>query len=155
LERISDSVPESTSQVLIFYLQGYLSLLESAGHHTLFCLPSFNKDGLQYIVDYSKSIQAFSEVEVVYGVLVTQINDFLLGSWRNAMLLSGTSSSRSSDGMGLTLAEFRSTWSSRNFGVNFDIYFSAPRVRALCGREVIIEFNIHTVLFFDSADLDS
>ena len=153
LHNTSEKITDSALQALIVYLRGYLSLLENAGYHTLFCLPSFNKDGFSYTIDYSLAIKKFTDVDLVHGISVQKINDFLLGSWRNAILLSGTSDELCCDGEGLALVEYRSRWSPRNFGLNFEIFFSAPRVHALCGQEVIIEFTIDTLSFFNSLDV--
>ncbi|KAI0700948.1 hypothetical protein BC835DRAFT_323570 [Cytidiella melzeri] len=151
---MSSSVAESARQTITFYLEGYLRLLQSAGHHALFCLPNFDDAGLRYTVDFSASAETFADVEAIHGVSTQKINEYLLASWRNALLFSATSDGPSSDGTGLGMAEYRSTWSSRNFGVDFEIEFATPEVKALCDQEVVIIFNIERVSFYENTDFE-
>lgn len=50
---------------------------------------------------------------------------------------------------GISLAEYKSTWSSQHFGVQFHLLFGAPKVDALCSQEVVIYFTLDEVHFYD------
>ncbi len=155
LHYICPSVEECDRETVTQQLKGYLKLLQRAGHHILFSLPEFNDAGLHYTVDFSSAVEKFTGVDTVLGVPTKKINDFLAAAWLDAVILSGTSGEPSATGIGLALAEYRSTWSPRNFGIHFHISFSSPTVVALCDREVLITFNIQSVSFFDGAHLGS
>ncbi|KAI0093282.1 hypothetical protein BDY19DRAFT_903047 [Irpex rosettiformis] len=146
---MSPSVDGSDHEAVTLYLKGYLKLLQRAGHHILFCLPEFNDAGLQYTVDFSSAIEKFDGVDTVFTIPTQKINDFLSASWLNAKILSGTSGAPSSNGAGLALAQYSSAWSSRNFGIHFNIDFSPPVVAALCSQEVLITFDIESVSFYE------
>ena len=140
---------------MVFHLKGYLKFLQKAGHHILYCLPEFNDAGLRYTVDFSAAVEAFLGVDKVFHIPTQKINDYLAASWLNAILPSDTSGTPSSTGAGLALTQYLSTWSSTDFGIHFDILFSAPTVKALCSQEVLVTFNIQTVSFYESKDLKS
>lgn len=151
---ISSCVEEADREAVAIHLRGYLRLLQKAGHHILFCLPEFNDAELRYTVDFSSAIEKakFDGVDSVFDIPTQSINDFLSVSWRNAVTSSDNSSS---DGAGLVLAQYRSAWSSRDFGIHFNISFAAPTVQALCAREVLITFNIQNISFYEGGQLDS
>ena len=155
LYSISPSVEDADREAVFFHLRGYLRLLQKAGHHILFCLPEFNDAGLRYTVDFSSAVETFVGVTTVFDIPTQKINDFLSASWLNAVILSGTSGIPSSTGAGLALAQYLSTWSSRDFGIHFSISFSAPTVKALCAQEVLVTFNIQSVSFYEGRYLES
>ena len=151
---ISPSVDEADRETVALRLRGYLTLLQDAGHHILFCLPEFNKAGLRYTVNFSFAIEKakFVSVNRIFGISTEKINNFLSTSWNNAVTLSKNSSS---NGAGLTLAQYRRTWNPDGLGIHSKITFSAPTVQVVCAQEVLVTFNIQSVSFYEGRFLES
>lgn len=145
---------EAGRQALAFYLSQYLLLLQAAGHHVLFSLPDFDDDRLHVSIDFSTQGQSLLELEEVYGVSVEKINAFLSSSCLKSAMLAGGRRGPVSDRPALSLAEYRSTWVLNDSPTHFHVKLGAPRIKAVCDREVIIVFSVDEVLFYDSPDFE-
>ena len=143
---------EGGREALAFYLSHYFKLLKSAGNHVLFSLPDFDDDRRRVTIDFSANGQAVLDVDEIYGVSVEKINTYLSSSWLKAAMLAGGKNGPSADRAAISLAEYRSTWVLGDNSVHFHVRLGAPRIRALCGQEVVLFFTIDEVLFYDSAD---
>lgn len=146
---------EGGREALGFYLSQYLKLLRNAGNHVLFSLPDFDDDRHRVTIDFSANAQALVDVDEVYGISVEKINTFLSSSWLKAAMLAGGKNGPSADRAAISLAEYRSTWVLGESNAHFHVKLGAPRVRALCGQEVVLYFVIDEVLFYDSQDFNA
>ena len=140
-------------QALAFYLGEYLSLLQSAGSHVLFSLPDFDDDRRRLIIDFSTYARNLLDVDDIYDISVEKINTFLSSSWLKAAMLAGGKDGPCADHNALSLAEYKSTWSlDENSGTYFHVKLGAPRIKALCNREVVLYFTLDEILFYESKD---
>ena len=146
---------DSGRSAISFYIAQYLQLLQGAGHHVLFSLPDFDDDRAHVNIDFSTQGQTLLDLEEVYSISVEKINAFLSSSWlKSAMFANGKSKGPVVDRPSLSLAEYRSTWVLNESSEHFHIRLGAPRVKAVCGQEVILFFSVDEVLFYDTADFD-
>ncbi|KAI0700946.1 hypothetical protein BC835DRAFT_322712 [Cytidiella melzeri] len=147
------STQEPAKAALTSYLQGYLNFLHNAGHHILFCFPEFDDSNMQHLFDYSMAARTLAGTKEIYGIEIEKINNHLSTSWLKAAMISGPAEASSSNRASVSLAEWQSSWSSQNFGVNFHIMFGPPKVEALCGQEAVIYFILDDILFYDHDDI--
>lgn len=145
---------DRSKQALESYLQGYLQLLQSAGHHVLFSLPNFDDDGQRPYLDFSQIAHILLNLEEVHGVSIEQINRYLSASWLKAAMLAGAQNGQPIDRPAISLAEYRSTWILHDGDVHFHLKFGAPQVAALCNDEILMYFIVDEVLFYDSEDFE-
>jgi len=136
-------------------MRSYLEFLERAGHHTLFDLSDFDDDAYSPVIDYSLSctpqdVDRLCTAEVVHGVDLSQINNFLHKKWLGIATLGQTN-----DKLSACLAEISSLWLlSSTIESRFHIKFGAPKVQALCGNEVILTFDVEKIAFFHTENFD-
>ena len=151
--KLIKAIPEIGSgwQAIEAYLQNYLYLLQSAGHHVLFSLPNFDDAGLRPYLDFSQIAYRLLDVEDVHGVAIEQINKYLSASWLSTLILANK---QSVDHSVVSLAEYRSTWAPQDVHVHFHLNFGAPHVSALCDDEILMHFVLDDVRFYETADFE-
>lgn len=130
------------------YLHGYLHLLQKAGHHVLFRLPQFDDLGIQPTFDYSVAVKDFTDVDEIYSISITTINDYLSWAWLKAAMQAEAEYVESGESSGTSLLEYHGKH-GRYAGLQ--LKFSAPRVRALCSQEVVMYFSIEELVFGDES----
>lgn len=146
--------PDTVRDALPFYLKKYLEFLHHAGHHVLFSLPDFDDNRQQVITDFSLDSHQIRnldiEVDEVFGVPLNDVNKYLSSKWLKAVLDTADGADRSA----ICLSEYRSDWTvlGQHSNLQFHVKFGAPRVKALCKREVIIYFHIDELFVYDGID---
>ncbi|KDQ49725.1 hypothetical protein JAAARDRAFT_142971 [Jaapia argillacea MUCL 33604] len=145
---------------LVAYMKSYLDYLHHAGHHVLFSLPDFDDNRLDILIDYSLMPHHIRNVDLdileVWGVSIEKINEHLSARWLEAYLeadaLESGEGNASRDA--ICLSEYRSTWTALgdHSEIQFHIKFGAPRVHAICKREVVLYFKIDELLVYDGHD---
>lgn len=146
--------PDEARHALPFYLTKYLEFLRQAGHHVLFSLPDFDDNREDVITDFSLDSHQIRnvavEVDEVFGVSIDNINKYLSSKWLKAMLDINDGANRSAT----CLAEYRSSWTGLgdHTDLQFHVKFGAPRVKALCKREVILYFHVDEVFVYNGHD---
>ncbi|KAI0826876.1 hypothetical protein BC628DRAFT_226056 [Trametes gibbosa] len=147
--------PEQTfgRNSLLRYMNQYLNLLHDAGNHVLFSLPQFGRVDSE--IDITFSITGISMevewLESIYGVSVQQINSYMSSLWlKSAMLAYGsiTGDITEPDQRARCFAEFN----RKESGEFFRIKFGAPHVKILCAREVVLQFDIDELEFWENDD---
>ncbi|KIP08274.1 hypothetical protein PHLGIDRAFT_509076 [Phlebiopsis gigantea 11061_1 CR5-6] len=148
----------SGRQAIETYLQNYLSLLQSAGHHVLFSLPNFgeNTDAASRphgpYLDFSQIAYKLLGLEDVHNVSIQHINRYLSVAWLNALILANK---QPLNHPAVSLAEYRSTWAPQDDDLYFSINFGAPYVDALCNDEILIYLVLDDVRFYETGDFDT
>ncbi|KAK7694300.1 hypothetical protein QCA50_001482 [Cerrena zonata] len=152
------SLSPDVKEALHFYLHKYLEFLVHAGNHVLFDLPDFDDDKYQAKIDYatyqdnSIDLKALCHGITVHDIDIKEVNDSLYFRWQNA----ARKAERPTDFLSLCLAELSSAWLMNSvIDRHFFIRFGVPEVRALCGREVILTFDIRNIAFFKTSDLEN
>lgn len=133
---------------MAFYLRAYLDFLRRAGHHTIYSLPDFDNDGLSRRIDYSEvATNVYSDVTVVHGIDLGEINKYVSNAWLRACWIA-VSEAQITNHADISIAEYKSDWSlSLGGGPQFHAKFGAPRIEALCEREVVLYFCVDEILF--------
>ena len=139
-------------QAVEAYLQSYMHLLQSAGHHVLFSLPNFDDEGLRPYLDFSQIAYRLLGIEDVHGVAIEQINKYLSAAWLNTLILANK---QPIDYSVVSLAEYRSTWAQQDGYAQFYLNFGAPHVSALCDDEILMHFVLDDVRFYETADFET
>ncbi|KDQ52587.1 hypothetical protein JAAARDRAFT_702442 [Jaapia argillacea MUCL 33604] len=147
---------------LKYYSTKYLEFLHQAGHHVLFSLPDFDDNRLALKIDYSLDSHnvrnAESEVSEVWGISIAEINESLASKWLKAAILAEDMERGliEMDHKAICLAEYRSIWVEKAgesaSDVQFHIKCGAPKVKALCNKEVFLCFKIDEFLLYDGED---
>jgi hypothetical protein len=138
-----------------FYMRSYLDFLEHAGHHVLFDLPDFDDDKYSPTIDYSVSstledVERLCSNELVHGIDPGDLNNFLHKTWLSLARLG-----HPKDQLSISLAEISSAWLlNASIDTKFHIQFGPPKVRALCGNEVILTFDLEKIAFFKGESVD-
>jgi hypothetical protein len=133
----------------------YLEFLEHAGHHTLFDIPDFDDDKYSPVIDYSlgctpQDVDRLCSNEVVHGIDLSQINNFLHKKWLSIARLG-----HPKDQLSVCMAEISSTWlMNATIDSKFHIQFGPPTVKALCKHEVILTFDVENIAFFHTDDFE-
>lgn len=143
--------PAKGRDSLLRYLNQYLDLLHSAGNHVLFSLPQFGRNTTAMEIAYSLTATPTQDewLPSIYGVTAERINAHMSSLWlKAAMSAYGSITSNATDPSLCCLAEFEHKYE----GDFFRIKFGAPSVSVLCSREVVIQFDIEELKFFDDMD---
>ncbi|EED84148.1 predicted protein [Postia placenta Mad-698-R] len=139
----------------VHYMEHYLCFLHQAGNHVLFSLPDFDDDKYRLTIDFSLMKSHVPDVHELHGISIDKINEYLLSVWLKAAMLMDGAHGKVHDWKQTCLAEYRSIWSHHGDGDNhFRVRLGAPRIKAICSREVVLYFTIEEVHFYDSADFE-
>lgn len=142
---------------LKLYMKRYFGFLKKSGNHVFFDLPDFDDDKHSPKIDYSltpmaKRIQEKGHEITFFGHSLDNVNDYLNKQWRTSM--SNCRPDRE-DVLLWSLAQIRSSWlptASVVGDLKFHIRFGAPKVKAICGQEVLLTFDLDKIGFFDTND---
>ncbi|EIN11424.1 hypothetical protein PUNSTDRAFT_141793 [Punctularia strigosozonata HHB-11173 SS5] len=151
------AISSATKAALSLYLKKYLDLLRHSGHHVLYSLPDFDDDQRKLTIDYAliSAVNLIHETETeVHGVSLGRINNYLAHVWGKAAMLACGRHGLPDDLLSVCLAEFKSTWIDLHTDAHFHVKFGAPKVKAICAREVLVTFVIDEILFYGSDDFD-
>lgn len=115
----------------------------------------FDDDKYSPTIDYSVSttledVEQFCSNEVVHGIDLGDINNFLHKKWLSLARLG-----HPADALSICLAEISSAWLlNASIDTKFHIQFGPPKVRALCKNEVILTFDLEKIAFFNGESFD-
>ncbi|PCH33793.1 hypothetical protein WOLCODRAFT_112517, partial [Wolfiporia cocos MD-104 SS10] len=150
---ISEDAIVAGKPALAFYMKKYLEFLQDAGNNILFSLPDFDISRTQLKIDYSELLEhPFRFTDQIYGVSMATINEQLSSSWIKAAMLAGGILGQNIDWKATALAEYRGPWASHDATVQFNIKFGAPRINAVCSKEVILYINLNEITFYQDEE---
>ncbi|KAH9854755.1 hypothetical protein C2E23DRAFT_726184 [Lenzites betulinus] len=155
---ISSIEPEQTfgRNTLLRYLNQYINLLHDAGNHVLFSLPHFGRAENEMVISYSlmESALEIDWLDSVYGVSVQQIDAYMSSLWLKSAMLAYGSISGDATEADLNERCFAEVSCHEN-GNFFRIKFGAPHVKVLCSKEVVLQFDIDEVEFWEHDDFSA